>query len=1560
MERTCQHAVERDKHDKESKKRARKQMRAAHTVLRHAGISTVSYATQSLVIANGGLGNGVSRERLLDMLKGFGSVLCLLMPPNKPYAFVKYDSFEDAKMAFLTLNGCKLQAEGQPVTLYVNFVDKVDFKEHSTQSLPPDLLVVEDFVSLEYEQELLHLMALNTDTQDTKIKPFIMAPKQSATASGAVPKCKRKMLMIAEKAKEKYEKEERRKELKRARGEDTWMLPDVDMRLKEFDEDSEGDWVEVNSRNVQEKSWKINSDQNDTEQPSSSSQRDEWMTFDFLTMKTVSTSFLRAEKEKIKEDKIARQQEVEKHQRVLLLKELCSFVFVFVHSPALHYGSKMICYCFRGRAQAQTEDVNDCRKATAVNDGGLSWLKKSYQRMKEQALRDKRSLEEVVAERYGSMEEFKKRLEEAEKAYSTLSRDKEQESSRKTWRKHAVMECRKDDLSEDRSVMYKNQQCIREEVKEGCQSKASLEGKEKKESWRAQTGLYKSWKKNTEGAEQCLQSRSELNSNRDSRGKKPVIDETFLKQRTLTANFLKPSDLEDTARPNTYSRGEVSIASTRSMLGFQKPSEDDVDNVVKPWHKQTNRSGEKTEERQGAPIMMTTKEDKQIDLKKNLSKLEKRPQAIQMQPEPPEKLVSFSGLMKDEEKETPVHVLSDEEINKLAAKLIKAEMLGDTDLANKLKAQLDSARKSKENLSSVPKKVENKSKALKEDTEDHEVALFRTDRSGTAWPINASSQLVQPRGGHRRKQLIETHRGNERMRYFHDDDNIDLQEMVKQEKMGTAEDQNALYSRLASKLMGKLDRDYHTLDDMFVSSVAQKSNSGEDERHRQAAIREHRRLAERMEKCPFCFDSSELPKHLIISIGSKVYLCLPNCVSLVEGHCLIVPLQHHTAATSLDEDIWQEIQAFRKSLVEAFKDKGLDCVFLETHMNPKQRRHMVYECIPLPREIGDMAPIYFKKAIMESDEEWAMNKKVIDLSSRDVRRAVPKGLPYFSVDFGLQGGFAHVIENRDKFPHYFGKTPTLQQALQRTLHYYKQHVIRYNEDEKELERISSRCQYLERSTNEDMADDISGILQCTATLLGVSFEELRERFGEEFFTLCFEENERVLRAVGSTLQDFFNGFDALLEHIRTSCGKKVSSESPSFLCKELSEDSSLMLHYFHPFPIVGFAMPGMIKATASRIYSMEVQVEQVVSSVGKLVLDGSNPGNSNCLSFLIKICQLPEPSKNPPLKLSRSASDLKIGLSTFYRAFPFHLMLDAHMTLLQLGEGLRKQIKCEVHRSLNFHDCFEVVSPKIPCNFQAILLRLSTPFVIRTKPESSELGHREKVMEIKGQMIHVPESSSILFLGSPCVDKLEELMGRGLHLSDIPIHDMTRDVILVGEQARAQDGLKKRMDKLKATLEKTHQALEEEKKKTVDLLYSIFPGDVAQQLWQEKTVQARKFDDVTMLFSDIVGFTAVCAQCTPMQVISMLNELYTRFDYQCGILDVYKIETIGDAYCVAGGLHKKSDSHAKPIALMALKMMELSEEVLTPDGKPIKSCEYDPSPLTLSPANLALLSIPDL
>ncbi|NXI26431.1 C19L2 protein, partial [Sterrhoptilus dennistouni] len=198
--------------------------------------------------------------------------------------------------------------------------------------------------------------------------------------------------------------------------------------------------------------------------------------------------------------------------------------------------------------------------------------------------------------------------------------------------------------------------------------------------------------------------------------------------------------------------------------------------------------------------------------------------------------------------------------------------------------------------------------------------------------------------------------------------------------------------------MEKTDREYYTLDDMFVSKAAKRARSGEEEEvQRRKAIREHQQLAASMEKCPYCFDSSELSKHLIIAIGTKF--------------CKV----------SLNNTFLFYKQMFRNALVKMFEAKDLDCVFLETNMSMKKRYHMVYECIPLPKEVGDMAPIYFKKAIMESDEEWSMNKKLIDLSSKDIRKSVPKGLPYFSVDFGLQGGFAHVIEDQHNFPHYFGK-----------------------------------------------------------------------------------------------------------------------------------------------------------------------------------------------------------------------------------------------------------------------------------------------------------------------------------------------------------------------------------------------------------------------------------------------------------------------------------------------------------------------------------------------------------
>lgn len=169
------------------------------------------------------------------------------------------------------------------------------------------------------------------------------------------------------------------------------------------------------------------------------------------------------------------------------------------------------------------------------------------------------------------------------------------------------------------------------------------------------------------------------------------------------------------------------------------------------------------------------------------------------------------------------------------------------------------------------------------------------------------------------------------------------------------------------------------------------------------------------------------------------------------------------------------------------------------------------------------------------------------------------------------------------------------------------------------------------------------------------------------------------------------------------------------------------------------------------------------------------------------------------------------------------------------------------------------------------------------------MNQPEQGVRAKGQIIHCLESGTLLFVGSPLVDGLESMTSQGLFLSDIPIHDATRDIILVEEQSKAQEGLKRRMDKLRQSIQEANQAVASERKKNVDLLNLIFPAPVARQLWLGQTVEAQNHDDITMLFSDIVGFTAICSTTTPMMVIEMLSNLYTSFDSHIEETDVYKV-----------------------------------------------------------------------
>ncbi|MEG4486745.1 adenylate/guanylate cyclase domain-containing protein [Microcoleus sp. D2_18a_B4] len=115
-------------------------------------------------------------------------------------------------------------------------------------------------------------------------------------------------------------------------------------------------------------------------------------------------------------------------------------------------------------------------------------------------------------------------------------------------------------------------------------------------------------------------------------------------------------------------------------------------------------------------------------------------------------------------------------------------------------------------------------------------------------------------------------------------------------------------------------------------------------------------------------------------------------------------------------------------------------------------------------------------------------------------------------------------------------------------------------------------------------------------------------------------------------------------------------------------------------------------------------------------------------------------------------------------------------------------------------------------------------------------------------------------------------------------------------------------------------ALREEQEKSEKLLLNILPKAIAERLKQNETTIAEYFPEVTVLFADIVGFTALSAVMNPIDLVELLNKIFSGFDLLCERHGLEKIKTIGDAYMAVGGLPEPRADHAEAIAQMALDM----------------------------------------
>jgi adenylate cyclase len=167
--------------------------------------------------------------------------------------------------------------------------------------------------------------------------------------------------------------------------------------------------------------------------------------------------------------------------------------------------------------------------------------------------------------------------------------------------------------------------------------------------------------------------------------------------------------------------------------------------------------------------------------------------------------------------------------------------------------------------------------------------------------------------------------------------------------------------------------------------------------------------------------------------------------------------------------------------------------------------------------------------------------------------------------------------------------------------------------------------------------------------------------------------------------------------------------------------------------------------------------------------------------------------------------------------------------------------------------------------------------------------------------------------------------------------DLQRENRLLARKLARMDTNVRQMEEMQDSTSKllssVMRELDQERARSQSLLLNILPQAIIDRLADGEGTIADRYASVTVLFSDLVGFTSISSELEPQLLVSELNRLFSEFDALCERTEVEKIKTIGDAYLAVGGLPGTRADHATAVAELALGMVEAVARLNVSSGR---------------------------